>query len=458
MPCCCPPGEAGEILPDTPQQKLLHKARYRRALGLILAGEYKRAKADHAELRRVRFYRLGWQDLVLRADKLDGSNAPLKEVAAKPLVAASDPKVLVSVISPTTVERHGFHERVLYASFNAQKHPHKELIVVDSGGVPSPFFTDLDDRRVRYIHKASANSVGAKRNVALRLAEGKVVAHFDDDDLYAPTYLTTMLAAMRESQTRFIKLNSWYVHCRTTGRFGFFDGDKGFDGDRPAKLRLHPDLAKFKDNYVRTYGFSYVYEKAITDKFAFHDKSWGEDTALLAAAVGTKVPCAMVPDRDGVCLHIQHGDNCSISLCHRAVDGDRFERPHSADAAPVAKLLDAAQDCLAAVPVPDEAVGGMFVWEHELRQRRFDADATLAAFVAWLKGGGGFNASRYRKLGLDLPSGRDADAGKPDLLGANSTDLERAVDLGINTLRGTARVTPSWAKAMQQQDPDAAAQ
>jgi len=73
---------------DEAVAKIRNKARYRRALGLVLTGELKRAKADHAELRRVRFYRLGWQDLVLRADKLDASNAPLKKVGVKQPVAA----------------------------------------------------------------------------------------------------------------------------------------------------------------------------------------------------------------------------------------------------------------------------------------------------------------------------------------------------------------------------------
>ena len=376
-----------------------------------------------------------------------------------PQVAASNPKVLVSVIAPTTTERHAFHEHVLYASFNAQRHAHKELIVVDSGPEPSAFFGDLDDDRVRYIHKTTANSVGAKRNVALRLANGAIVAHFDDDDLYAPTYLTKMLAALKEAQCKFVKLNSWYVHDRTTGCFGYFDGEKGFDEDRPKKIRLHPTLAKLKDNFVRTYGFTYVYEKSITDKFAFHDKSWGEDTALLAAAVGTRVPCAMIPDRDGICLHNQHGDNCSISLCHRAVDADRFENPSSSDAAPVARLLAKAQPCLTAVKVPDDAVGGMFVWEAQLKSRRFDAEATLEAFLTWLKTGGGFNASRYRKLGIEPPGGRDDPARGADADDASSdAAVEKAVDQGINTLRGTARVTPSWAKALKAAEGDDATQ
>jgi hypothetical protein len=164
----------------------------------------------------------------------------------------------------------------------------------------------------------------------------------------------------------------------------------------------------------------------------------------LAAAVGIGIPCAMRPDRDGICVHVQHGDNCSISLCHKAVDGSRF-RVGASDAAPVARLFESAGPALARPSdVRDPAVGGMFVWEAQLRKHRFDADAALATFVAWLKRGGGFAASRYAKLGLPVPDDEASDGG-----GDGSDDVADAVDLGINTLTGTAKTTPTWQQALE---------
>ena len=49
----------------------------------------------------------------------------------------------VSCISPTTPERHLFHETALYRCFREQTHPDLELIVVDTGATPSPFFSTL---------------------------------------------------------------------------------------------------------------------------------------------------------------------------------------------------------------------------------------------------------------------------------------------------------------------------
>jgi tetratricopeptide (TPR) repeat protein len=48
---------------------------------------------------------------------------------------------LVSCIAPTTPERHIFHDCALYRCFSTQTHPAIELIVVDTGHSPSPFFT-----------------------------------------------------------------------------------------------------------------------------------------------------------------------------------------------------------------------------------------------------------------------------------------------------------------------------
>ena len=58
---------------------------------------------------------------------------------------------LVSVLSPTTYERCWTHES-LYRCFAHQTYTPRELIVLDTGPLPSPFFTTLDDERVHYTH------------------------------------------------------------------------------------------------------------------------------------------------------------------------------------------------------------------------------------------------------------------------------------------------------------------
>jgi glycosyltransferase involved in cell wall biosynthesis len=114
-----------------------------------------------------------------------------------------------------------------YQSFRSQTYPHIELVVIDdvrqgfgfrglSAGLSLPQrVTDWDvctpvqmgprsrvlsysnDRRIQYI-QAQRLTVGEKRNLALTMAKGSVVAHFDDDDLCAPLALLPPLVGDRE--------------------------------------------------------------------------------------------------------------------------------------------------------------------------------------------------------------------------------------------------------------------
>jgi len=126
--------------------------------------------------------------------------------------------------------RHEYHE-TLYNCFNAQTWPRKQLIVIDSGFKPSPFFSTLEDTRVIYILREgedTAGTLGEKRNAAIERADGDVIAHFDDDDIYAPIYLEHMVGILRKSGRHVCKLKAWYTVDLETGRVGHFDGAKVF--------------------------------------------------------------------------------------------------------------------------------------------------------------------------------------------------------------------------------------
>ena len=124
----------------------------------------------------------------------------------------------VSVVVPTTSSRAKFHEAI-YECFAKQTHPSVELVVVDSGAAPSPFFHDwLCDARVTYVFcrsdlEPASPTIGAKRNLACAAyGSGDVFAHFDDDDCYAPVYVERLLRALRTTRgARAVKLSSWYV-------------------------------------------------------------------------------------------------------------------------------------------------------------------------------------------------------------------------------------------------------
>ena len=206
--------------------------------------------------------------------RLDEERELARTAASPRSTAAARACRRVSCISPTTVERHLFHECALYRCFAAQTYADLELIVVDTGPAPSPFFTsrDFDDGRVTYVHRPGHLTIGEKRNLAIGHASGDVICHFDDDDLYAPEYVATMVAAMERDGADFVKLSSWLVHDLQTGSTGRFDAD----GEWP-----NAALAGLRDNFVYTYGFSYLYRRDLFPTFSFAATSWGEDQDIL---------------------------------------------------------------------------------------------------------------------------------------------------------------------------------
>ena len=79
-----------------------------------------------------------------------------------------------------------------YECFKHQSYSPRELLVFDSGRQPSPLFTTgaaSRDRRVRYIHSYSDVLLGEKRMRLVEMANGEVLANFDDDDIYTKHYL-----------------------------------------------------------------------------------------------------------------------------------------------------------------------------------------------------------------------------------------------------------------------------
>ncbi|MEW6734677.1 MAG: glycosyltransferase, partial [Acidobacteriota bacterium] len=93
---------------------------------------------------------------------------------------------LVSCIMPT-YNRRAFIPLTLQLFLN-QDYPNKELVIVDDGNDSIRDLTaNIAD--VHYFHLPSRTSIGAKRNFAFQQAHGEIIAHWDDDDWYAPDRL-----------------------------------------------------------------------------------------------------------------------------------------------------------------------------------------------------------------------------------------------------------------------------
>ena len=117
----------------------------------------------------------------------------------------------VSIVVPTYLPRHVFHE-LLYKSFLAQNYPaHKlELLIFDNGDQKSQFFASENRERVRYHHVSGPVTLGAKRNWLVENAKHDIIVSFDDDDFYGENYVASMIKHLEaESTYELVKLTGW---------------------------------------------------------------------------------------------------------------------------------------------------------------------------------------------------------------------------------------------------------
>ena len=102
----------------------------------------------------------------------------------------------VSCIMPTC-DRASFIPCAI-AYFLRKSLQDSELIIVDDGHAPIGGLVPADPR-IRYVRLDARRPVGAKRNLACELARSELIAHWDDDDWYAPDRLQRQAVALDAS-------------------------------------------------------------------------------------------------------------------------------------------------------------------------------------------------------------------------------------------------------------------
>jgi len=155
-----------------------------------------------------------------------GSHSPVQRVeprvqtsiALQPLpvpISTGDPP-LVSCIMPTRNRRGFVRQALIY--FDRQDYPNRELLIVDDG---NERVSDLipTGSHVNYIALSQRTSIGTKRNIACEQARGSIIAHWDDDDWYAPHRLQYQVTSLLDKKADitgletscFFDLTRWQV-------------------------------------------------------------------------------------------------------------------------------------------------------------------------------------------------------------------------------------------------------
>lgn len=195
----------------------------------------------------------------------------------------------VSCIMPT-YNRRGFVPLAL-RSFLAQDYPRKELIVVDDGDAP---VGDLVEGLpgVRYLRLGGRATIGAKRNLACGLAEGQIIAHWDDDDWYAPDRLRYQVRPLLAGEADITGLYNSFVLELPGGAFW------------TTQPQLHRRM--FVGD---VHGGTLVYRRELVDEgINYPEINLAEDAWLLHTAVGRGKRLLRLPN-PGLFVYVRHGRN-----------------------------------------------------------------------------------------------------------------------------------------------------
>lgn len=241
----------------------------------------------------------------------------------------------ISIICPTTEGRAKYHERLFEQFYHQDLKAEIELLVLDDAQEPSPFFSS---RHVVpgsycgiYHHISKKLSIGKKRNMLCSMAHGELIAHFDDDDLYAPNYLSTMLAQFTNDSILFCKLSSWKSHREIDDTYWHWNtrlitnNPYRIYGNTSSVERVDTsqwNVDEYRDSTLWGFGFSYMYRRSAWLTNWFEDRNHGEDyeffkgireKCIYENGTFTSIPDES-PDRDYLALHTLHSGSSSCIL------------------------------------------------------------------------------------------------------------------------------------------------
>jgi len=269
----------------------------------------------------------------------------------------------------------------------------KELVIVDTcDDEPSQFWTEKAkaDHRVIYRHfrvPESQWSIGLKRNLACYYASGDVIAHFDDDDIYAACYLETMIKLMQDPGELFkvpnligvpdelmqkmissmgfpsklgppeIPLCGKHVVSRVLGdRFKAACAKLSTWHSFSVQTRgwhlveaMHQNRERSDgDSQIYGWGFSLVYLRSLWEMCPFLHMDLGEDYDLVLSFRRLGMPVLLINDNKGMCGHTLHNDNTAISCSKNDQRGGASSMMYTAMAPLLSMYEKVAQDAFSA--------------------------------------------------------------------------------------------------------------
>lgn len=193
---------------------------------------------------------------------------------------------LVSCIMPTSAARQQFIPLAI-DYFLRQDYPDAELIIIDDSPQSQEYLIPASPK-LAYVHLEPRSwSVGIKRNYACSRAKGSIILHWDDDDWYAPDWISRQVQVLEQTGAGICGLD----------RLHFFN---------PSLQQSWQYIYDY-DSRPWVAGATMAYLREVWERRPFPDMQVGEDNEFVWNA---GVPVVAHDHTDGF-ISLLHGRNTS---------------------------------------------------------------------------------------------------------------------------------------------------
>lgn len=177
---------------------------------------------------------------------------------------------MVSILLPTHNRRRYLGEAL--ASALRQTHNHLEIFVVRDGGQEVADVVDsFQDARVIFIDRKENRGKPYSLNEALSQARGKYIAYLDDDDVYYPNHVETLVKALEAQTDCQVAYSDLYKTCCEV-----------LPGGSRVPLSKHVEISRDFDRFLMLY-FNHVLHVSLMHRRELLDKTglYNEDLKIL---------------------------------------------------------------------------------------------------------------------------------------------------------------------------------
>lgn len=173
----------------------------------------------------------------------------------------------VTCIMPTADRREFVPRSIKY--FQKQNYKNKELVIIDDGDDKIDDLIPKSDPSIIYVQIDKKTNLGAKRNMACRMAKGEIILHWDDDDWMSKEWIQCQVNSLLKENADVTGLDNPFFQELNTLSFWQYEYPKT---ERPW-----------------VHGATLCYTKELWKRNSFKEINIGEDAEFLWSPCPKKI-------------------------------------------------------------------------------------------------------------------------------------------------------------------------